>query len=244
MEALKFDLYGRYAHFKNPENNKKIEISYDNIPKTVLLGQLGAILGLKGKQQERELGYIEYVEELKNTRVSIIPHKAKFKKHIDELVNSTGFANSGENQILRRQILEDVRWSIFILKDSVKENHFAELYKMLMVRKTRFPLYLGKNEFRARISEVELVNLDIIDIDNIEKCDSLIKNNCIDEIIKQNCGNHFIEESELFLRNDYLPVDYNKAGLYNLEKFTFTNCDIEVSTGKFYTYDNLVLNFF
>ena len=248
MQALKFDLYGRFAHFKNPENNIKLELSYENIPKTVLLGQLGAILGLRGKAQERELGYFEFYKELKDIKVSIVPHSAKFSKHIESFNNSTGFANivqkTPSNQILRRQILEDVRWTIFILKDSMESRYFDGLYKMLIDRKSAFPLYFGKIEFKTRLGKVELIELKNIDSEVIEKCDSLILNKFIKAIDKDPCENHFIDDENFFIRQDYMPIGYNDIGLYNLEKFTFTNSDIEVEGGEFYKNEDLVLNFY
>lgn len=106
MEALKFELFGKVAHFKNPESNIKIELSYENIPKTVIMGVLGALIGLRGRQHFKKLGYIEYWEELRDLKVSIIPGKPKWRKHIDNLNNSTGFGNDGDMQNLNRQILK------------------------------------------------------------------------------------------------------------------------------------------
>ena len=248
MQALKFDLYGRFAHFKNPENNIKLELSYENIPKTVLLGQLGAILGLKGKAEEKELGYLEFYRELKDIKVSIVPHSAKFSKHIESFNNSTGFANKVSKiqatQIIRRQILEDVRWTIFILTDSMESKYFDELYKMLIARTSKFPLYLGKIEFKTRLGKVELVELDEMEVEDVEKCDSIILSKFVTEIDKDPCGNHFIDDDNFFLREDYMPSGYNEIGLYKLEKFIFTNSDIEVKNGEFYKSGNIVLNFY
>jgi CRISPR-associated protein Cas5h len=247
MKSIKFDFYGRFAHFKNPENNIKIELSYENIPKTVLLGQLGAILGLRGKQQEKELGYLEFWEVLKNIKVAIVPHSHKWNKHIESFNNSTGFANTvnkvPSNQILRRQVLENVRWTIFILKDGIEEKYFNELYKMLSARKSKFPLYLGKNEFKARLGEVELVDLEKIDIQKVEKCDSLVLAKFVESIEKEECEEHFIKD-ELFSRKDYTPIGYNKIGLYQLEKIIFTNSYLKISNGEFYENEDMILNFY
>lgn len=247
MEALKFNIGGRFAHFKNPENNIKLEISYDNIPKTALIGQLGAILGLRGKQQEREIGFLEYLEELKDIKVSIVPHSARFNKHIESFNNSTKFANNmvkvPATQIIRRQVLEDVDWTVFILKDSIKKKHFDNLHDMLIARKSKFPLFLGKSEFKARLGKVELVQLEKLTSDEVEKCDSLVMDKFITSIEKDRCDNHFIKD-DLFIRKDYMPVGYNEIGLYNLEKFIFTNSDIEVKNGEFYKIEDMVLNFY
>ncbi|MGL4761025.1 MAG: type I-B CRISPR-associated protein Cas5b [Sarcina sp.] len=247
MKSIRFDFYGRFAHFKNPENNIKIELSYENIPKTVLLGQLGAILGLRGKQQEKELGYLEFWEVLKNIKIAIIPHSPKWNKHIESFNNSTGFANLvskvPSNQILRRQVLENVRWTIFILKDGLEEKYFDELHQMLLSRKSKFPIYLGKNEFKARLGEVDLVELEKIDVKEIEKCDSLVLAKFVEEIEREECEEHFLKE-ELFLRNDYSPVGYNEIGLYNLEKIIFTNSYLKISQGEFYKNEEIILNFY
>ena len=65
MEAIKFNLSGKLAHFKNPENNYYIEFTYGNIHKPALLGLLGAMIGLRGRKQAKNLGYIEYYKKLK-----------------------------------------------------------------------------------------------------------------------------------------------------------------------------------
>ena len=245
MDAIKFDLCGKNAHFKNPENNINIEVSYDNIPKTALVGSLGAILGLRGRQHERELGYLEYLEELKGIKVSIIPHKPRWRKYIDEMNNSTGFANIGGNQIIRKQILEDVRWTIFIQKEGIKEEYWNTLSKMLEERTSNFPIFLGKKEYKARISDFEIVNIEKInDIEKIEKCDSLAIRKLINEVEKIKAKNHYLKSSNLFLREDYLPVGFNKIGLYTLEKFIFTNSYLDIKNGEFYECGKLILNFF
>lgn len=242
MEALKFDLHGKVAHFKNPEYNLKVEISYDNIPKTVIIGILGSILGLRGRESARNLGYIEYWEVLKNTKIAIVPSKARWRKHIDELTNSTGFGNAGENQIVRRQMLENVKWTIYILRDSLDDDKWTTLTNMLINRKSSYPIFLGKTECKARVGNVEVVTLDDIEKDDVEYCDSILLNSNVEEIENEKCEEHSLSSDELFLRKDYYPVEINEKGLYSIDKFTFTNSYISVKGGTYYKDNNLILN--
>ena len=48
MKAIKFNLSGKFAHFKKPDVNSYAYFTYSHIHKVALLGILGAILGLKG----------------------------------------------------------------------------------------------------------------------------------------------------------------------------------------------------
>lgn len=242
MEALKFDLYGKVAHFKNPEYNLKVEISYDNIPKPVVVGILGAILGLRGRESAKELGYIEYWESLKDIKMAIVPNKARWRKHIDELTNSTGFGNKGENQILRRQILEDVRWTIYILKDSMNEDNWNKLIGMLSKRKSSYPVYLGKTECMARLSDVSVVSLNGVDKEDVEYCDSIVLDSNIENIEQEKSPEHALATDELFLRKDYYPIEINNKGLYSIDKFIFTNGYIVVKDGVYCRDKNCILN--
>lgn len=234
MEALKFDLYGKVAHFKNPEYNLKVEVSYDNIPKPVVIGILGSILGFRGRESAKKLGYIEYWESLKDTQIAIVPHKARWRKHIDELTNSTGFGNKGENQIVRRQILENVRWTVYVLRDSMDESNWNRLLDMLNKRKSSYPIYLGKTECAARLGEVSIVTLDSIDKENVEYCDSIVLDANIEEIEQEKAPEHALVEDELFLRKDYYPIGISDKGLYSIAKFIFTNGYIAVKDGLYY----------
>ncbi len=51
MKAISFELGGKTAFFKKPDVNVYAYFTYNNIHKPVLLGLLGAILGLKGHNQ-------------------------------------------------------------------------------------------------------------------------------------------------------------------------------------------------
>lgn len=244
IRALKFEIYGRLAHFKNPENNVKLEVSYDNIPKPVLIGIIGAILGLKGRLHFKSKGYLEYWQELKGTEVAIIPGRARWRKHIDNLNNSTGFYNDGQNQMLSRQMLEDVFWTVYIKKDSLNEKYWDSLLELLSSRRSNFPIYLGKTECKARIGVVEEVELEEIDFTDVEYCDSLLVSNKVKEIEGERAEEHSLVTEGNFIRRDYYPISLCEYGLYNLEKFIFTNMYLEVNEGEFYNDKGKVITFF
>ena len=66
MDALKFTLKGKTAFFKKPDVNTYFYFTYGNIHKVAILGVLGAVLGLKGyNNQEKNNEYPEFMKNLK-----------------------------------------------------------------------------------------------------------------------------------------------------------------------------------
>ena len=46
MKGFQFKIDGDWAHFKKPETNNN-PLSHDLIPKTALIGMIGAVLGIE-----------------------------------------------------------------------------------------------------------------------------------------------------------------------------------------------------
>ena len=72
MKAIKFNLSGKFAHFKKPDVNSYAYFTYSHIHKIAVLGILGSILGLKGYNQfePKEMKYPEFYEKLKDFKIS------------------------------------------------------------------------------------------------------------------------------------------------------------------------------
>ena len=250
MEAIKFDIFGGFAHFKNPEQNLGIELSFETIPKPALAGLLGALLGLKGREHGRRLKRLEYWEELKTMKIAIIPHSPKWEKTINELTNSTGFFNKtadkkyGATQIVRMQMLENVRWTIILAKDGIKEEYYNKIYKLLLNREGAFPIFLGKSECFAKISAPERIILESCNIEDLEYCDSILRFSDIKEIEYTTSEEHYLSDLDGFVRKDYYPIGMDELGFYKIEKMLHTNQYIEAVSGEFYTDGNLVVSLF
>jgi CRISPR-associated protein, Cas5h family len=131
-----------------------------------LLGLLGAILGLKGyNEQGKNDKYPEFYEKLNNIKIAIVPltkYNGIFSKKIQVFNNSVGYASQeqGNNLIIREQWLENPRWKIFInLESKVETNLLEKLEDYLINSKAIYIPYLGKNDHYANISNVELLEL-------------------------------------------------------------------------------------
>lgn len=242
MEVLKFDLLGKYAFFKNPESNIGTEFSFEHIHKPALQGILGSILGLQGKDTITCKNPIpEYYRVFENMKVSIIPSKPVFFKFKETVTNATGFANENSTQILERQILQDVKWTIYISKDNIDKCYWDKICELLMKHESICPLYLGNNAFKAMIDNVQIINLD-----------KVVDNEClvIDGIFKQNIIKQMYDYTinDLTLPCDlemYFPSKLNELNLYEYEWFRLCNLVIDVKENEILYKDNeRVLSFF
>jgi CRISPR-associated protein Cas5h len=184
MKAISFELSGKTACFRKPDVNQFTYFTYNNIHKPVLLGLLGAILGLKGhiqlsnenRQIEEENkaikkkadkkplndGFPEFYEKLKDLKISITPlaPHGYFSKKIQVFNNSVGYASKemGGNLIVREQWLEEPKWQIMILNDGSKEYEILNEY--LLKGKAVYVPYLGKNDHPATINKVKEIELN------------------------------------------------------------------------------------
>lgn len=225
MEVLSFQISGRYAFFKNPEYNVKKQYTYEHIHKPVVLGLLGAIMGFDGRGQvNKHGGKLEYYEKLKDIKISIIPAKVKFNKHIQTYNNSTGYANNGDCYNMSREILENVKWTIVILKDSVQKDIFEELKNRLIEGRAKYPVYLGVKDCTVKIDNVkEFKVTEVLNVDDIYKIDSFYDSSIIVE-----------EDDESF--NEEKPYSYKLmlptaivGTLYKMSYVNFNNTMITVN---------------
>ena len=221
MKAIKFNLSGKFAHFKKPDVNSYAYFTYSHIHKIAVLGILGSILGLKGYNQfeTKEMKYPEFYEKLKDFKISIIPKKPYFTKKIQTFNNSVGYASEekGGNLIVREQWLENVSWDILVLEN--ESNEFEELKERLFKKEFVFIPYLGKNDFPANIDNVEIVYLQKATkpLQSI----SLVPKNEI-KFIKQP------RKGDVFYYEEYLPVRLKEEYvIYEFEKMVLSSMIVE-----------------
>ncbi len=242
MKAISFELSGKTAFFKKPDVNVYAWFTYNNIHKPVLLGMLGALLGmgghnqlfnknkiieeenkkLKGKsKKKRDDGYPEFYEKLKKLKISIIPltENGYFSKKIQVFNNSVGYASQekGGNLIVREQWLEEPKWKILLLDDnSIEKKLFEQLEDYLLHSKTEFIPYLGKNDHPARIKQTETVNLEKVDFNG--RLSSLFVNK--DFIL----GSFPPRNERGFFHKEVSPVRLKeKLHIYEYETLAYTN---------------------
>jgi len=145
-KLISFTIKSDFGMFKKPDINDKIFITYNIIPKTYILGMLGAIMGYEGYAQNRDKTKMpEFYEKLKDIRVAIAPSDKNggiFKKEFILFNNTT----NGEMKNITEQTLVKPAYDIFLELDETNQEHF-ELITRLENKKAEFLPYMGKNEF-------------------------------------------------------------------------------------------------
>jgi len=251
MEAMYFELKGETAFFKKPDVNIETYFTYNNIHKIAFLGLLGAIIGLKGYNQQEQSKrvkvneeYPEFYEKLHKLKISIIPKgiKGYFNKKIQTFNNSVGYATKeeGGNLIIREQWLENPAWKIFILDDhSIDSEIFKKIKINLLNKKCEYIPYLGKNDHFA-----EIVLPNIVEVKKIEKVDHINSLFPLDGIEFE--GDNCFDEKLPFIFKEMSPAKLNKElNFYEYEELAFTNLKIKEinDTDNIYKYGDLNLFF-
>jgi CRISPR-associated protein Cas5h len=246
MDCLTFDLMGMNAFFKNPEQNIGTEFSFEHIHKPALLGILGAILGLEGKYSISKSDMIclpEYYVKLKGIKIAIQPKLPIFDKHIETITNTTGFANKFSTQIIKRKILQNVQWKIYLIQNNTNLELWKKLIHLLMNHESEYPIYLGNNNYKANIRNVE--NIQLVN-DMVKYNEVLINSIFPKKIMQENYQECIDEEITPYDLSIYYPKELNRYNLYIYDWFEYTNCllDIEKNyVGNIYNYEGNNLYF-
>ena len=191
------------------------------------MGVVGAILGLRGYNEQQEQTYPEFYEKLQDLKVAIVPRNSEgtkrnycmFGKKVQVFNNSVGYASkeAGGNLIVKEQWLEKPVWDIYILGTHTL---FEELRNRMLKSQYIYIPYLGKNDHSATIEDVEEVELQ--ETKEAYRIDSLF--------LKE----HFEEDDELdlgagstgiyFKYEEKLPIALEETqNQYHLESFMMTN---------------------
>ena len=215
MEAVKFNLSSDFAFFRKPEYNRAGEvghnfITFNQIPKTYLLGFFGAMLGFNSFDKENN--YYAYLKDLK---ISIIPKKPHFLKVKHTYQDHTGKFSLRKkgNIIITEELLYKPAWDIIVGKE---HKYYEEIKNSLLKRKSKCHLYLGKNEFFANIKNVEVIELEEFEISDFIKIDSMFRADKLDE-------EDFEKVRNPYLYKEYLPFEFNQDNKYEYDLFYFTN---------------------
>lgn len=243
METIKFRLTSPMAIIKKPDSNETY-YTYNFPHKVMLLGMLGAIIGLNGynyylfqKGIGKEVDELpEFYTKLKHLKIGIVPsiNKNNFSRKIQTFNNSVGYASKekGNNLVVNEQWLENPSWTIYLLSDESNEYNLIKDY--LINKKCEYIPYIGKNDHFADIRDVKVI--DDIKVDkNISKIDSLfeekiaeINDNFFDELL----GFDNKENSE-YLYKELLPKELNeKIGYTQFFNFIFTNEEVSIKNNE------------
>lgn len=219
MHCLKFKLSGQAACFRRPDVNERVYFTYNNIHKVALLGLLGAVIGLKGYGEENR-EYPEFYETLSDMLVSVVPNgrEGYFTKKIQYFNNSVGYASkeAGGNLQVREQWLENPDWTVFLMQNNLSTSVWDKLCDYLLHNKCIYIPYLGKNDFPARIENVEIAELHPIENEQIH---SLF---IFDGDLKD-----LKSEGRKFLFTEIAPIGMVKTiNFYEFKRFVYTNCTI------------------
>ena len=185
-KILKFKLNGKFGFFKYPFTSpNKLKKTYNIPPRTTILGILGSIIGLEGFQN-----FIgdepEYYEKLKHINMFICMNKIPQKKLITyNSLNS--FAKNialDSNVIIQEEILLNPEYEIGLLLDENLEydKKILDTFNRKFIS-SKYHIYLGKNEFFANISEIEIFdenNFVVEELDSVENLKSIVFKKFVD----------------------------------------------------------------
>jgi CRISPR-associated protein Cas5h len=182
MQYISFTISGSVAFFKDPHRND-IECTYPHIHRPAILGICGAILGLRGRESD-----MEYYKKLGTMGISVVPSRIKFDTFVDTSTNTTGFANikTKDTQIIRRQMIVNPSWDIYLKQNNVDTELWNELIKRLINKNFVYTIGLGHKHLLADITNVVVGNMYIVDNTEVEYIDSMIYKCDINDIIETN----------------------------------------------------------
>lgn len=232
MLYISFDLKGDFGFFKKGDANDIVLPTYNIIHKPALLGVLGAIIGLKGYSAEYK-EFPEYYETLKSIRIGIKPlypedSDCYFAKTIVWFNNSSGHANIGTLQI-KEQVLVDPGYTVFIELEPKNAVHLR-LKELIEKQQAVYNIYLGKNEFLSGIENVVEYKKGKYNEYEGKKISTIFKSNKLKiKTLPEHLDIFDTDNAPKFVNFENLPTSFNeKSYQYELERFTYTNYEVEV----------------
>ena len=236
MRAIEFKLSAEFGTFKVPDRQVP-SLTFNFIPKSAVLGAIGAILGFNGYEQGTNSP--DFITHLANVKIGIMPElpldrygrTTTFRKTFVGFLNYHGYGNADGPLQIREQLL--VRPSYVITVIAEKNNiEFNNLIKALKSDTTTFRPYLGKNEFIANLTflheyEVEECTKEIV------SCQSIFPRN-----LAFSPGRYSMQIPD-FVMIDRYPYSLDSDGNYILKYFEYRVGNIHVNEadntiGKFY----------
>lgn len=237
-QLISFDINASFGFLKKPDTNEPMYLTYNQVHKPFVLGLLGAILGYKGFQKNKELP--EYYQKLKHTLIGIQPinhEKGNFSKTVIDYNNGVGYASkeTGGNLIITEQTLVSPSYRIYVLTDH------PVLIQRIEDREAEYLPYLGKNDFSLWWDDVQHYDYDLFTPSDLYRISSLfIKRATLKDSLEEEDHLGFLSASDFsensFVYFERLPIQYDeKLFQYEIKPFVFTTFKIKPS----YTIDQL-----
>ncbi len=230
-KIISFDISSDFGMFKKPDVND-VYFTFNIIPKTQILGILGAVIGLGGYNQMKESdNYPEFYRELQDLSIGLIPcgNKGVYQKRLIKYNNTVGYANKdGGTLNIVEQTLIEPKYTIYVGLDLSNESH-QKLNEFIDEKSVKYEYipYMGKNEFRLYIDEVKhFEDIKLFTPDDEFAIHSLFPN----------IGNEALKKSEAlrdpfdssmsesyFYYFERLPIGLDELNQYRYENFAYTN---------------------
>lgn len=240
---ISIDIFGDLGTFKKSDGNAIMFTSYNMIPYTVVLGILGAILGLEGYKKKED--FPEFYNILKGLNIGIKPLSKNgngiFQKGRVEYTNTSGFANTkgdGEKKygtvlIIKEQFLIHPSYRIYIELDKMNTNH-KRLYNLLKNGESTFNIYLGKNEFFATYDNFREYKVNAIEDKSNIRISSIFSADRLKPNFKKEYGFSLSSSEETnYILFERIPVGFDEnTGNYILEKFCYTNMKLSLKRSE------------
>jgi len=224
-KLISFTIKSDFGMFKKPDINDKIFITYNIIPKTYILGILGAIMGYGGYAQPKTIKedqiFADFYELLKDIRVAIAPSSANggiYKKEFIIFNNTT----NGDIANITEQTLINPAYKIYLELDSDNNEHI-KLIENLKNEKAEFLPYMGKNEFSLCWDSCkEYENYTPIETQKEKfQIKTIIPK---DETFKLKNSGYKERTTNYFYLFERLPIGWNEEPIqYKYQDFLYTN---------------------
>jgi CRISPR-associated protein Cas5h len=233
-KVISFDLKADFAFFKKPDYNDGLQLSYNMLHKPVLLGILGAIIGLEGYKRKGELP--EYHRLLRNLPVSIEPlqhERGNYQKTSVKYTNGVGYANADGNLLVEETMLIKPAYRCYLQLDIDNETQ-AKLHEYISKAHCDYIPYLGKNEFQAWLENVQewqaepFSQKETFCIDSLFVKEGAVRNQRVETDLAFAFDSEDLGSFSYFER---LPVGFNEELMqYQLNDFAFTDWKMKPET--------------
>ncbi len=229
-KLISVDVKANMGFFKKPDINESIYLTYNMLHKPVLLGILGAIVGLEGYRKTGELP--EYYMRLHTLKIGIQPLKVSngnFMKTVLQYNNGVGYASheAGGNLIVREQILIRPTFRCFIKLDT-DDALERRLLESLKNCEADYLPYFGKNEFSLWWNNFQEYDYQPFEFaEDYEVATIFMKSKeAIKEMVQRKIISPFAMNGgeSKFMTFEQLPVGFDEQLLqYEKRPFVYTN---------------------
>lgn len=252
---ISVDMSALFGHFKKPDMNDGLCLSYSYIHKPALLGTFGAIVGLGGytqsyQTQQHNRLLPEYFTVFGHLLISIGMTEESvgtFPKTVIGYNNAVGYANDGATLQVYEQTLIRPKYRVYV-QLNLESPLERKLYDCLRNQECTYIPYMGKNDFSLSWSNFKEYTFELLENTKNIRFDSLFiheeeklydRRGNETETIRIKDDNDDDDDSETSpLKNRYLyveslPTSYNsETGHYVLRQFVCTNVELSIEKNQ------------